>query len=128
MNLIHSAPQGHENGIFFQFQFFPSFTTGTAGTCPNQLFIFKLEWKRERERVKGRRGRRNGRRRKGGRREKNKTKIFQCSVMFIPVLSSYLIAGKPWWLSGKESACNAEETGDVGDAGWIPELERSPGE
>ena len=54
--------------------------------------------------------------------------IFQCSVMFIPVLSSYLIAGKPWWLSGKESACSAVETGDVGDAGWIPELERSPGE
>ena len=49
MNLIHSAPQGHENGIFFLFQFFPSFTTGTTGTCPNQLFIFKLEWKRERE-------------------------------------------------------------------------------
>ena len=27
-----------------------------------------------------------------------------------------------WWLSGKESACNA------GDAGSIPGLERSPGE
>ena len=31
----------------------------------------------------------------------------------------------PRWLSGKESACNA---GDSGDAGSIPELERSPGE
>ena len=28
----------------------------------------------------------------------------------------------PWWLSGKESACNA------GDLGSIPRLERSPGE
>ena len=27
----------------------------------------------------------------------------------------------PWWLSGKESACNA------GDRGSIPELGRSPG-
>ena len=45
--------------------------------------------------------------------------------MLISVHSSYLIAGKPWWLSGKESACSAEE---AGDAGWIPGLERSPGE
>ena len=30
--------------------------------------------------------------------------------------------GLPRWLSGKESACNA------GDAGWVPGLERSPGE
>ena len=28
----------------------------------------------------------------------------------------------PWWLSGKESACN------VGDVGSIPGLGRSPGE
>ena len=28
----------------------------------------------------------------------------------------------PWWLSGKESACN------VGDTGAVPGLERSPGE
>ena len=28
----------------------------------------------------------------------------------------------PWWLSGRESACN------VGDPGWIPGLGRSPGE
>ena len=27
----------------------------------------------------------------------------------------------PWWLSSKESACNA------GDSGSIPELERDPG-
>ena len=30
-------------------------------------------------------------------------------------------AGLPWWLSGKESACNA------GDTGSIPKLGRSPG-
>ena len=30
-----------------------------------------------------------------------------------------------WWLSGKESMCNA---GDTGDMGSIPGLERSPGE
>jgi len=30
----------------------------------------------------------------------------------------------PWWLSGKESTCNA---GDTEDAGSIPELERYPG-
>ena len=30
--------------------------------------------------------------------------------------------GLPWWLSGKESTCNA------GDAGLIPGSERSPGE
>ena len=30
--------------------------------------------------------------------------------------------GLPWWLRGKESACNA------GDAGSIPGLGRSPGE
>ena len=29
--------------------------------------------------------------------------------------------GLPWWLSSKESACNA------GDLGLIPGLERSPG-
>ena len=29
--------------------------------------------------------------------------------------------GLPWWLSGKESACQAE------DMGLIPESERSPG-
>ena len=32
--------------------------------------------------------------------------------------------GLPWWLSGKESACNA---GASGDAGSVPGLGRSPG-
>jgi len=32
--------------------------------------------------------------------------------------------GLPWWLSGKESSCNAGDTGDVGS---IPGLGRSPG-
>ena len=32
------------------------------------------------------------------------------------------IEGLPWWLSGKESTCNA------GDLGWIPGSRRSPGE
>ena len=32
--------------------------------------------------------------------------------------------GLPWWLSGKESACNA---GDAGDMGSISGLGRSPG-
>ena len=32
--------------------------------------------------------------------------------------------GLPWWLGGKESACNA---GDTGDASLIPGLGRSPG-
>ena len=32
--------------------------------------------------------------------------------------------GLPQWLSGKESACNA---GDSGDVASIPELGRSPG-
>ena len=30
--------------------------------------------------------------------------------------------GLPWWLIGKESTCNA------GDTGWIPESRRSPEE
>ena len=32
------------------------------------------------------------------------------------------IDGRPWWLSGKESACQA------GDAGLIPGSEKPPGE
>ena len=36
-----------------------------------------------------------------------------------------LSPGLPWWLSGKESACNA---GASGDTGSIPGLGRSPGE
>ena len=34
------------------------------------------------------------------------------------------VHGLPWWLSGKESACNAE---DSGDAGLIPGSGRSSG-
>ena len=30
----------------------------------------------------------------------------------------------PWWLSGKESACNAGATGDMGS---VPKLGRYPG-
>ena len=40
------------------------------------------------------------------------------SLGFFPVLKSWL----PWWLRGKESTCNA------GDTGLIPGLGRSPGE
>ena len=36
----------------------------------------------------------------------------------------YIVEGLPWWLSGKESAYNA---GDTGDPGLIPGLGRSPG-
>ena len=36
----------------------------------------------------------------------------------------YYPPGLPWWLSGKESACNA---GDTGDKGLIPGLGRFPG-
>ena len=34
------------------------------------------------------------------------------------------LPGLPWWLSGKESACNA---GSAGDTGSIPGSGRSPG-
>ena len=43
-------------------------------------------------------------------------------VKYLP--SIYYPVGLPWWLSGKESACNA---GDTGDVGWIPGSGRSPG-
>ena len=114
----------------FYFSFFLLSQLEPLELAPINYLCLNLNGREKERESEGeeRRGRRNGRRRKGGRRRKNKTKIFQCSVMFIPVLSSYLIAGKPWWLSGKESACNAEETGDAGDAGWIPGLERSPEE
>ena len=36
----------------------------------------------------------------------------------------YASKGLPWWLSGKESTCNAGDTGDVDS---ILELESSPG-
>ena len=29
------------------------------------------------------------------------------------------VTGLPWWLSGKESACNAKDAGDTGSiSGW----------
>ena len=34
---------------------------------------------------------------------------------FLQLVAAFL--GLPWWLSGKESACNA---GDTGDAGLMP--------
>ena len=37
-------------------------------------------------------------------------------------MSEWYPIGLPWWLNGKESACN------VGDLGWIPRSGRSPGE
>ena len=44
-------------------------------------------------------------------------------LMFIPILQGgALIIGFPQWLSGKESTCNA------GDTGSTPGLGRSPGE
>ena len=36
-----------------------------------------------------------------------------------------MLPGLPRWFSGKESACNARDTGDMG---LIPGLGRSPGE
>ena len=39
------------------------------------------------------------------------------------VFSGYM-SGLPWWLSSKESACNAEATGDMGS---ITGSGRSPG-
>ena len=37
----------------------------------------------------------------------------------------FILIGFPWWLSGKESACN---TGATEDTASIPESGRSPGE
>ena len=37
----------------------------------------------------------------------------------------YVVSGLPWWLSGKESTCNA---GTAGALGSIPGSGRSPGE
>ena len=45
---------------------------------------------------------------------------FQCTYLFISVF--HFLLGFPDSSVGKESACNA------GDPGWIPGLERSPGE
>jgi len=46
-----------------------------------------------------------------------------CVCIYIYIHSHiYIYMGLPWWLSGKESACNA------GDASLIPGSGRSPGE
>ena len=39
-------------------------------------------------------------------------------------MEMYKELGLPWWLSGKESTCNAR---DAGDSGLIPGLGSSPG-
>ena len=36
------------------------------------------------------------------------------SFLRLNSISLYVQIGLPWWLSGKESACNAGATGDVG--------------
>ena len=33
----------------------------------------------------------------------------------------------PWWLSSREPACKAGDTGDTGDTGSVPGSGRSPG-
>ena len=43
--------------------------------------------------------------------------------IYTPLWENNKENGLPWWLSGKESACNA---GDRGDVGSIPRLGRSP--
>ena len=47
------------------------------------------------------------------------------NYLFISIIVNKYCSGRlPWWLSSKESACNA---GDTGDSGSIPGSERSPG-
>ena len=46
------------------------------------------------------------------------------SVKDYPPSPVDLYLGLPWWLSSKDSICNA---GDTGDAGLIPGSGRSPG-
>ena len=56
-------------------------------------------------------------------RESNKEIIY----LFITWMTWIILVelkGLPWWLSGKESTCNA---GDAEDAGSIPGLGRCPG-
>ena len=49
------------------------------------------------------------------------THHFICFISFNP---SYNPVGLPWWLSGKESTCNAEGSGDlVRSLGWEDRLE-----
>ena len=48
------------------------------------------------------------------------TESLSCIYIYIYIYIYML----PWWLRGKESACNA---GNAGDPGWIPGSGRSPG-
>ena len=48
--------------------------------------------------------------------------MFTCKNMCIYI--NLYTHGLPWWLSGKESACSAGETGDMG---LTPGSGRSPG-
>ena len=48
-----------------------------------------------------------------------------CDPMALICISLIIDTGLPWWLSGKEFACNAEDTGDSSS---IPGSGRSPGE
>ena len=48
--------------------------------------------------------------------------VYMCVCICICICICICVYGLPWWLSGKESACNA------GDLGLIPGLRRSPGE
>ena len=55
--------------------------------------------------------------------------IYQNKLLYnisytLNMLQICLLNWLPWWLSGKESTCNA---GDTGDSGLIPGLGRSPG-
>ena len=52
---------------------------------------------------------------------RNSFHLFWVSEMALFV-AWFVDLGLPWWLSGKESTCNA------GDLGWIPGSRRSPGE
>ena len=51
---------------------------------------------------------------------KGKLRAYLCSIY--SNITCIILYGLPMWLSGKESACKAD------DSGWIPGSERSPGE
>ena len=48
----------------------------------------------------------------------------RCVIWCLYFSHNISVFGLPWWLSSKESACNAEDTGDKG---FIPGSGRSPG-
>lgn len=92
--------------FYFSLSFFPSFTTGTTGTCPSQLFttIFKLERKIGREREREGEGRGEEGEGKGGRREKGREEggkeirqrffnILLCSFLLFHLNTSYPVVG-----------------------------------